>query len=238
MMFKFYHFKTLNSTNEKAKKFAKEKISNVVIITDKQKKGKGRFNRRWFSSFGGLYMTIVLKEKSLDKVKYLTFIASISVANVIRNLTKINPKVKWPNDVLVNEKKICGILTETISGRKNYALVGIGLNVNQLKFPKSIFNKTTSLAIEKKKQYNIKTISRLIMNEFNDHYKSYNKREYGKIINYWKDNSHTLGEKIRVKTLSGNYVGKAINVDKDCNLILKLNNGKIKKIVEGDIFVV
>jgi len=238
MMFKSYYFKSLDSTNEKAKKFANEKISNVVIIADRQKKGKGRFDRKWTSSFGGLYMTLVLKEKNLNKVKYLTFIASLSAVNAIKKLTKISAKIKWPNDVLVKDKKICGILTETISNKENYALVGIGLNVNQLKFPKNISNKTTSLVIEKNKSYDTIKISKLIIKEFEKHYGYYSKKNYNKIIDIWKNNSHTLGKKIKVKTLNGNYIGKAINVDKDCNLILKTTNGKTKKIVEGDITLV
>ena len=118
-MFKFYKFGTIISTNDKAKEFSKKGVSNIVIVAEKQTKGKGRFDRKWISGLGGLYMTIVLEEKDLEKVKYLTLIAAISVAKTIIKLTNLKAKVKWPNDVLVNDKKICGILTETISGKKN-----------------------------------------------------------------------------------------------------------------------
>jgi len=141
------------------------------------------------------------------------------------------------NDVLINGKKICGILTETTAGKENYSFVGIGLNVNQKKFPKSVSGKTTSLAMEKNLEYNIKKISYMIIMEFNKLYYHYNKNDYSKIINEWKKNSHTLGKKVKVKMMNKTYTGKAVDVDKDCNLILKLNNGKMKKIVEGDIFV-
>jgi BirA family biotin operon repressor/biotin-[acetyl-CoA-carboxylase] ligase len=234
--FKFCYFGTLTSTNDKAKEFSKKGLSNIVVVADKQTKGRGRFNRTWSSGLGGLYMTIALRENDLDNVKYLTFIAAVSVAKTIRKISGLNAKVKWPNDVLLNDKKVCGILTETISGKENYALVGIGININQKIFSKNITKIATSLKIETNKNYNIKNISKTIIKNFDSLYNYYNKKNYNEIIHIWKKHSHTIGKKIKVKTLKGNYIGKAVDIDKDCSLISKLKNGKIKKIVEGDIF--
>ncbi|MDP6600033.1 MAG: biotin--[acetyl-CoA-carboxylase] ligase [Candidatus Woesearchaeota archaeon] len=238
LMLRFYNFKTLSSTNDKAKELAKKGQSNLVVIAEKQKKGRGRFGRNWSSEPGGLYMTILLKEKNIDNVRYLTFIGAVSVAKTLIKLSKLDAKVKWPNDVLINDKKVCGILTETICGNENYALVGIGVNINQQKINKSISNKAISLKIITNKNYNIKTMSKSIIREFNNLYLHYKNKKYKKIIGIWEKYSHTLGKKVKAKTLSGTYAGKAIDVDNNCNLILRLNNGKVKKIVEGDIFVV
>ena len=236
--FKFCYFDVLSSTNDKAMEFAKEGKSSLVVVAERQEKGRGRFGREWSSGSGGLYMTIVLREKDLDKAKYLTFIAAVSVAKVICKIADLDAKVKWPNDVLIGHKKICGILTETISGNGNYALVGIGLNANQKKFPKSIMRNSTSLKIESNKNYGIKKLSNLIIEEFNNLYSRYDKRNYGKIIEAWKEYSHTLGKLIKAKTLTGTYTGKAVDVDEECNLILRLNDGTMKKIMEGDIFII
>jgi len=236
--FPFYNFDVLSSTNDKAREFAKEGKSSLVVVAERQEKGRGRFGREWSSSFGGLYMTILLHVKDINKSRYLTFIAAISVARAVREISGLDVKVKWPNDVLVNGKKICGILTETVSGKKSSALVGIGLNANQKKFPRSIGNKATSLKIQTNKNYGIKKISKLIIMEFNNLYSYYDKRNYGKIIEIWKKYSHTLGKTVKAKTLTGTYTGKAVDVDSDCNLVLRLNDGSVKKIVEGDIFVV
>ena len=236
--FKFYNYKTLDSTNNKARDLAKKGEHDVVVIAGRQTKGRGRFEREWFSEPGGLYMTVALKIQDADKIKYLTFIASLAVSKTIRNLTKLNALVKWPNDVLIGDKKICGILTETILGRTNYALIGIGANINQKTFPGSIYHKTTSLLIETNKKYDIKKISSLIIKEFGKLYNHYNKKNYKKITDEWKKYSHTLGKKIMVKTTNKNYIGNAIGVDEDCSLLLKLNNGRIKRIIEGDIFTV
>src|SRR3989338_5707494 len=173
--FSFYNFDVLSSTNDKAKEFAKEGKSSLVVVAERQEKGRGRFGRKWRSSPGGLYMTIVLREKNMEKIKYLTFIAAVSVAKAIRRIAGLDAKVKWPNDVLINHKKACGILTETISGNENYALVGIGLNVNQKKFPKSIMRNSTSLTMESNKNYDIKKIIKLIIKEFNNLYSYHNK---------------------------------------------------------------
>ena len=238
-MLKFYYFKTITSTNDKAKDFANDGKNNLVVIAFNQSKGRGRFGRKWSSYLGGLYMTILLREKNLDKVKYLTLISSVAVAKTIKKISKLNSNVKWPNDVLIDDKKICGILTETISNKNNnYALIGIGVNINQKKFPKNLIKKSTSLKIETNKNYDIKNISKSIIKEFNNLYLHYRNNNYDKIIGIWKKYSHTLGKKIKAKTLKGTYTGKAVDIDKDCNLILRLNNGKIKKIVEGDIFIV
>ncbi len=236
--FEFYYFKSISSTNDKAKEMADEGKSNIVVVAEKQEKGRGRFGRKWNSSLGGLYMTIVLEEKNPDKAKYMTFMASVAVAKTIRKLAKLNAMVKWPNDVLVNDKKVCGILTEIISGKKNYALIGIGLNVNQKKFDKEIRDKATSMRIESNKDFDIKSVSKSIIAEFNKLYQNYTIGDYGKILRLWKEYSHTLGRKIMAKTISGTYVGKAVDIDKDCSLVLKLDNGKEQKIIEGDIFIV
>ena len=236
--FKFYNFKTLSSTNDKARELAKNRKYNLVVTAEKQKRGRGRFGRKWSSGLGGLYMTVLLKEENLDNVRYLTFIAGVSVAKTIKKFTNLNAKVKWPNDVLINNKKICGILTETVTGKENYALVGIGVNVNQEKFSKDVIKIATSLKIETNKNFNIKNISKIIIKNFNSLYKYYNGEKYNKIISVWKKYSHTLGKKIRAETLSGNFIGNAVDVDDNCNLILRLNSGRLKKIVEGDIFVV
>ncbi|MBI2651675.1 biotin--[acetyl-CoA-carboxylase] ligase [Candidatus Woesearchaeota archaeon] len=235
--FQLYNYNTVSSTNDKAKTFAEKGNFNLVVIAERQTKGRGRFNRKWSSSSGGLYMTILLKEKNSDKIKYLTLIASLAVSKSIKSLSGLNGMVKWPNDVLVNGKKVCGILTEILHGKKTYAIIGIGLNINQKKFPKIIMEKATSLKIECNKQFEVKTAAKFIIREFQRLYAYYEKHDCLKITNLWKKSSHTIGKWVKAKTLEGEYAGKAIGIDKDCNLLLKLDNGKIKKIMEGDIFI-
>lgn len=229
-------FKKINSTNEKAKELAKKGLFDIVVVAEEQTKGKGRFDRKWISSEGGLYFSILLREKNIEKAKYLTFIAALSVVKSIEK-AGLKTKLKWPNDVHINKKKLCGILTETFSGKESYVVVGVGINVNQSKFNKKISDIATSLKLELNKKINKEKILNKFLEEFSLLYKQYKNKKYKKILNLLKENCDTIGKDIKLKSINRIFYGKVIDVDKDCNLILKLKNKKIKKIIEGDIFI-
>ncbi len=234
--YKLHHFKSLASTQDKAKEFSKKGLSNIVVIADVQAKGRGRFKRKWHSSKGGLWMSILLKPKNIQNLQYLTFAAAISVVRSINKFANLNAKIKWPNDVHYKGKKLCGILTEGIFGKESYAVVGIGLNVNQDKFPTDIKNTAASLKIIKKNNINIDKLAKYIIDEFFKAYNNqYNKNNIKNILKTWKKYCDTIGKEVSVITRNKTINGKAIGVDEGCNLLLKLKNGKISKIVEGDI---
>ena len=238
MHFKTYHFKSLTSTQDKAKGFAREGLSNIVVISDIQTKGRGRFKRKWYSSKGGLWMSILLMPKDVQNLQYLTFAAAVSVAKSIKKSEKIATKLKWPNDVHYNGKKLCGILTEGIFGKKNYVIIGIGLNANQNKFPDKIKNIATSLRIIKNKIVDIGKLKENILREFFILYNEFygkNKSKY--ILKLWKQSCDTLGKNVKVIAINSVLEGEAVDVDESCNLVLKTKNNKILKIIEGDIKV-
>jgi BirA family biotin operon repressor/biotin-[acetyl-CoA-carboxylase] ligase len=229
-MFHTYYFKSIPSTNDKAKSYPE----GSTIIADEQTKGKGRFHRKWSSGKGGLYMSIVLS--AAECPGYLTFIAAISVQKSIKKLFGLDTKLKWPNDVLYDGKKLCGILSESIFfGKNGKMVVGIGLNVNN-KLPKSLQKKSISLKSIIKKQINREKLTETLLKEFERLYSAYKNKKYSKIRNNWKKLSHTIGRKVKAVTQQGTYIGKAVDVDKNCSLVLRLNNGSKKRIIEGDIF--
>ena len=166
-MFNVYYFKKLASTNDKAKKLNE----NCVVIAEIQTKGRGRFNRRWSSSKGGLWMSIVLKLR-IRNPKKITFITSIIVHKVIETIFGLETKIKWPNDIVFNGKKLCGILTETIFKGKHIAkmIIGIGLNVNN-ELPAELRKKAISLKEIINKKININQIANEILKEFPVQYK-------------------------------------------------------------------
>lgn len=236
--YKILHFKSLTSTQDKAKEFAKKGLSDIVIIADTQTKARGRFKRKWDSRQGGLWMSILLKQKEIENIQYLTFAAAISVVKSIKKLTNIDTNIKWPNDVHYKRKKLCGILTEGVFGKNNFIIVGIGLNINQLTFPDEIKDIVTSLRIIRKKIFSKKFFSKSVLEEFFVLYNNYyNKNKLEKILGVWKRHCDTLNKDITVVTKTKILHGEAINIDKDCNLLLKLKSGKIVNIVEGDIKV-
>src|SRR3989338_10556485 len=154
MPYKIYHFKTLTSTNDKAKELLEKGKRNFAVAAETQTKGRGRFGRKWHSSKEGLWVSVALKLKSADSLKYLTFLAAIAAVKTVRKAAKINAMLKWPNDIYYDGKKLCGILAEGVFGKEDFAAIGIGLNVNQKKFTKEIANIATSLKEITNKSYN------------------------------------------------------------------------------------
>lgn len=141
-----YHFAVTDSTNEQAKRLAWEGVPHGTLVTaDTQTNGKGRRGRNWESEEqNGIYMSLILKPNMLpEHASMLTLVAALSVSSAIKNQLKTNdviPYIKWPNDIVMNQKKICGILTEMELKQNDIAhiIVGIGVNVNHCKFPKEI----------------------------------------------------------------------------------------------------
>jgi len=236
--YKLYHFKSLSSTQDKAKEFAKKGLNNIVIVAGVQTKGRGRFKRKWYSSKDGLWMSILLKPKNVRNLQFLTFAAAIAVVKSINTVANLKTSIKWPNDVHYKGKKLGGILTEGIFGENNYVIIGIGLNVNQNNFPKDIKNIATSLKIIKKRAFNIQKLMKNIQNIFFNFYINYyNKNKLNQIIKIWRQYCDTINKNITVTTKIKKIKGKAIGVDKHCNLLLKLKNNKITKVIEGDVHV-
>jgi len=134
MKIKIQSFEEIDSTNEEAKRQAAAGApEGTVILAKSQKKGKGKLGRVWHSDLGGIYLSIILKPRlNLPDLSELTLLSAEAVAQTIKILTNLEAKVKWPNDVLLNGKKVCGILTEVA---KKTVIVGIGLNVNNSHLP-------------------------------------------------------------------------------------------------------
>lgn len=238
MDYQIYRFKSLTSTQDKAKEFSKKGLSNIVIISDVQTKARGRFKRKWHSSKGGLWMSILLKPRNVKDLQHLTFAAAISVVESIEKITGIKTNIKWPNDVHYKGKKLCGILTEGIFGKEYYVIVGFGLNVNQSGFPSDIKDIATSLNIINNKKIDIEKLSKsIIYNFFNLYNNYYNKNKLKNIIQMWKKYCDTLDKNVTITTRTKKIDGKAVGIDENCSLLLKLKDNKTIKIMEGDLKV-
>ena len=236
--YKIHRFNSLSSTQDKAKEFAEKGLSEIVVVADKQTKGRGRFGRKWHSGKNGLWMSILLKPKNAGNLQYLTFVAAIAVADSIKKIAGLNAKIKWPNDVHCKGKKLCGILTEAIFGKESYVILGIGLNLNQERFPEPIKKTASSLRKLTKKNFSRELFLDSICGIFFDLYKKYfNESRLDYILKLWKSHCDTLGREITAKSKTGTFRGKAVGLDNECRLILQLKNGTLIKIAEGDISV-
>lgn len=213
---------TVESTNEYAKKIASKCENFTIILAKKQRSGRGRLNRKWESPEGGLWISVILKPNFFSSL--LSLDTGLAVLKTLK-IFGIDSKLKWPNDLLVSEKKICGILLEKSSEN---VIIGIGLNVN---ISKMNTENWTSMLMESKKRFNLEEVLDVLINNINHYYNLYEKKEFSKITEEWKQNSCTLGKNVMVETIPETLSGKAIDIDENGFLIL--DNGK--KINAGDV---
>jgi BirA family biotin operon repressor/biotin-[acetyl-CoA-carboxylase] ligase len=206
----------------------------TVVITELQSKGRGRMQRVWQSEQGGLYFTIVLRpDMAPSKSFRINFAASLVLAAVLQKLFHIDARVKWPNDILVDNMKICGMLSEmeAEAGKLSFVNLGIGVNVNN--DPGEHEQRATSI-----KKCIGKTVSRRnLLSCFLDEFeKRIAGRSLDNIISQWKKASVTLGKRVRVVTVQDTLEGLAIDVDENGTLILKQKDGTVKQVIYGDCF--
>ena len=239
-----YYFPELKSTNiiakEKASHRAEGMDEGTLIIAERQSAGKGRLGREWFSPAGGIWLSIILfPQLSPSYISRITLITAVAVIKAIKIYTQIESKIKWPNDILINEKKVCGILTEMSAELDiiNWVVVGIGINVNtdHRKFPEDIQENTISLKETSGKEVLRVKLVQTFLQEFEKYYEKLKRKEFPSILREWKLYSHTLGKKIRVDMGERIITGEAIDINESGALILKKEDGELAEIISGTI---
>ena len=232
-------FDEVDSTNSTAKELAQAGAEEgTVVIARKQHHGRGRFNRIWQSPEGGVYLSIILRpKKSTEKISLLSFVAALAVVKTIESYS-LHTTIKWPNDTRVNGKKIAGILLESeIKGDEIiYVVVGIGINLNTDKkhLSPDIQPQSTSMSHELGAPIDYHEFLRTFFIHFEKTYLLFVDRHFDKIINEWKSHTDTLGKTIHVQTSTETLQGLAFDIDPQGFLLLRTENGEIKKILSGD----
>lgn len=235
-------FDTIDSTNSYAKKEASKLKHGAVILSEEQLMGKGRRGRTWTSPKGtGIWMSVVLKPDipPTEGVK-LTQIAAAAICKSIRELTGLDVLIKWPNDIVIHGKKICGILTEMAGeiNEINYIIVGIGINVNTKEFPEDLKEKATSLFIEGGKKIDRKQLVALILKSFEKLYTKYiNDLDFNETLSIIKKYSAVLGKEIRVIRGKLEKVARAIDIDGDGFLLIEDEEGNNELILSGEVSI-
>ncbi len=226
----YYH--SVTSTNDIARREAQRGVpEGTVVIAERQTAGRGRMERVWHSPRGNIAISLILHPDLLF-LPSLIMLASLAVSHSIQVVTGIKTQIKWPNDVLINGKKVCGILIESdLQGSKvNYSIIGIGINVNinLADFPE-IQSIATSLSSELGREVSRLALIRSLLVEMEKLYLS------GSIFEEWRDNLITLGK--RVRATSGETVSEGIaeSVNRDGSLLLRGADGSITRIVAGDV---
>jgi BirA family biotin operon repressor/biotin-[acetyl-CoA-carboxylase] ligase len=239
-----YYFPELKSTNIMAKEKALHRAEGIgegtLVITERQSAGKGRLGREWFSPIGGIWLSIILyPQLPPSYIPRITLMTAVAVVKAIKMCTQIEPQIKWPNDILINEKKVCGILTEMNAELDmiNWVVVGIGINVNinHQEFPEDIQENTISLKeVSGKEVFRVK-LTQTFLQEFEKYYDKLKRKEFPSILEEWKLYSNTLGKKIRVDMGERIIAGEAVDINEEGALILKKEDGKLIMIISGTI---
>lgn len=233
---------SVDSTNNYAKKIAMEADHGTVVISDQQVAGRGRLGRDWSSPKGqGIWMSLVLKPliPPTEGAK-MTQIAAAAVCIAIRRHTKMEALIKWPNDIVIEGKKVCGILTE-MAGELNevsYLIVGIGINVNISEFPEALQAKATSLLIQGGCRVERKYLITEILNEFELLYQHYIENNIlTKTVDICKSYSAVLGKKIQVLQGEKRTLAMAVDITEDGLLKVEGVNGEKSTLLSGEISI-
>ncbi len=234
---KIYHFSELTSTNNICCEFIEQNMDEgVVVSSDLQTRGRGRFKREWISSKDlGLYFSILLKPKiDINQIPLITSVAALAISKVIIKSTDLKPLIKWPNDVLVHGKKISGILAEV---KHDSIILGIGVNVNHVEddYPESIRPKSTSLRIETGKAFDRDVLLEDLLSTFEKLYLDLIAGRSGNILDEVKKLSATLGNYIRVENSGQITEGIASDLDQYGSLIIECADGKMKTESTGEV---
>lgn len=237
------YYDETDSTNNRAKEGGNNKEPHgTLFVADMQMAGKGRRGRIWKSPSGSsIYMTILLyPDIPPVKAPQLTLIMAIAVAEGIREVTGLETKIKWPNDIVVNGKKICGILTEmsTEIDYINHVVIGIGINVNMESFPEDIAKTATSLRIEAGKEFRRFELIAAIMEHFEKAYEAV--CEAGSLEPIMEDYNRLLvncGRRVRVLEPEHEYDALALGIDKTGELQVECEDGSRKSVFAGEVSV-
>lgn len=236
--------KTVDSTNNYLKLKAQDKADEgLVAIAEQQTEGKGRKGKSFFSPAGSsIYMSVLLKPKiKISNINLITIIAAISVVEAIYNTTEIQTSIKWVNDVMYNNKKLCGILTEASiegeSGDINYIVLGIGINVKKINFPDDIKNVATSLGNITSIDYNRNELIGQLLTQLENNYNKLFSNNQCELINSYRNYLSMLGNEINVILSDSTYTAKALDIDENAHLIIQLPSGEITKINCGEISI-
>ncbi|MDD4923320.1 MAG: biotin--[acetyl-CoA-carboxylase] ligase [Dehalococcoidales bacterium] len=226
----------LASTMEIAKIAASNGVpEGTVIVAEEQMSGKGRLDRIWISPKGCVTLSIILYP-DIKHLPSLIMVASVAIMHAIKKITGLKAVIKWPNDILINGKKVAGILIEGTIQHINvgYAVIGIGLNVDfNVKDYPEIAEIATTLSDEKGKYVSRLDIIRTLLVEFEKLYLS--ARDKDIVYREWRDNMDTIGKKVSAKSGSIVYEGIVDTVAEDGSLILKTSNGEIINFTAGDV---
>jgi len=236
-----HSYESVGSTNTIAYELAeKGSLEGTCVIANEQTKGKGRLGRKWASpAEGGIYLSCILRPDILpNEVPKITLVAAVSAARAIRDFSGLPALIKWPNDIMISDKKAGGILTELRAemDKVDFLILGIGINVNTEsdRIPAG----GTSIKAESSSSgdYSRPEFVRVFLTELEREYDKFKKKGFLALREELKSLSCTIGRNVSVKTsANGEYKGKALDINEDGALLVENETGKKKAFMSGDV---
>lgn len=237
----FLLYKSLESTNTTAKALADEgAFSGTVVIAEEQTKGRGRMGRTFFSPKGeGIYMSIILRPKlTAEAASLITACVAVAVSKAIEKIAHIDAKIKWVNDIFIDDKKVCGILTEASLNFENnellYIVVGIGINTAVTSFPNELQDIAASISSGDTEVISRNRLICEILNEIESEYANFQSKGF---LAEYKKRSSIIGKEIVVVSGETRSSAIAIDIDENCGLVIKDSEGNIKVLRSGEVSI-
>jgi BirA family biotin operon repressor/biotin-[acetyl-CoA-carboxylase] ligase len=237
-----HHFYSVDSTNSTAYALAVQGAKEgEIVVAESQRKGRGRLGRKWFSpQLSNLYLSVILRPAiPPQQASLITLMAAVATAGAIERFAGLQPMIKWPNDILLRNRKVAGLLNEIHSemDRIHFVILGIGVNLNmdEKMFSKEIRRLATSLKRETGQSISRKAFLQTLLEELEVWYETLLKEGATPVLKAWRDKAQIHGRPVRVTFFGEVLLGTAIDVDSDGALILETREGERKRIVAGDI---
>lgn len=234
-------FPSVESTNLYAKKLAQQNaVHGTLVIAQEQTKGRGRMGRSWLSSpSGGIYMSLVLRPRiAPEEAPKLTLIAALAVWRAVNLICGLNPKIKWPNDLLFGGKKFCGILTEMSANMDEleYAVVGIGINVNTERFEDSITDTATSLFLKSGTKYDRNALAAQVLNHLEQLIDEWlTGGGFAPLLDEYRDHCESFGQRVHIKGVTTELLGTVEDFDELGMILLRKDDGTLVRVASGDV---
>ena len=235
-------FPEIASTNTLAMEMASRgSAEGTVVIAELQTSGKGRLGRKWVSPKGNLYLSIILRpDIPMHKAPIITLMGAVAVTSAIRNMCGVQAAIKWPNDILIANKKVSGLLTEMSAeqDRIRHLVIGIGVDVNMElgTLPPDIRPLVTTLSAEVGIKINRTALLREILRELDRWYQAFLKNS-ADVLEEWEKLNMTIGNPIAVSGAGEMLAGLAQGIDNEGRLVVKLDNGTVRTVAAGDVTI-
>lgn len=237
-------FRETESTNMVAFRIAEEGADEgTVVVAEAQHHGKGRLGRRWESPSGvNLYCSLILRPPILPtQAPQLTFLSAVAVARAIAETTPLQPVIKWPNDILVGGGKVAGLLNEMSAETEkvHFIILGIGVNINMRRdqFPGDLRHPATSLALESGHEISRLEFTRALLTALDETYQTYLDHGYETIREEWLSRCSMAGREVKVTFQDQTQAGMVMGIDEDGALLLRLHDGRIERVLAGDVSI-